>query len=165
MRSGNGWLELCALHRSIPQSTKSTTSLDEDRRTSTRRSDGTNASSERSRRGALSMYQWSTSRQQENGRSATVGETDDDKSPGVARDRGHHSQPSRQERIWRESAKSTNKPAWKEPEPVSQTVINRAGNLSRGFCRRSTRSAKDYRVTFSRTKIRSFLIKATGPNN
>src|SRR6218665_1156145 len=27
-----------------------------------------------------------------------------------------------------------------------------------------TRSAKDYRVTFSRTNIRSFSIKATGPN-
>ena len=27
-----------------------------------------------------------------------------------------------------------------------------------------TRSAKDYRVTFSRTNIRSFSIKTTGPN-
>src|SRR6218665_4021588 len=130
MRSGYGWLELCALDRSIPQSTKSTTSLDEDRRTPTRRSDGTNTSSDRPRRGALSMYPWPASRQQGNGRSAAVGGTDDDKSPGIARDTGYHSQPSRQERIWRQSSKSTNKPAWKEPEPVSQTVNNQAWFLS-----------------------------------
>src|SRR6218665_2340210 len=138
MRSGYGWLELCALDHSIPQSTKSTTSFDEDRRTPTQRSDGTNTSSDRPRRGALSMYPWPASRHQGNGRSAAVGGTDDDKSPGVARDTGYHSQPSRQERIWRQSSKSTNKPAWKEPEPVSQTVNDRAGNVSRGLCRRST---------------------------